>query len=317
VSTGNLVSRYYPTSRDAIVFDSIPADVAAIAVTFDTDEQAAQTGRTLPAAVPAARLLWSPNGATAILQHIESAASSLDITTEELTDPAVLVAVNARRGVACRIMLTDNPAVSSAVDDVAGSGRSVHQLPDSPTALYMHEKVMLADGRSLIIGSHNLSAASLLHNRELSPQLDDTISPTVIAAVRDTFDRDYPLVDYPLVGSNFQDATRRSTLSSRLNKRGRTATTQLSTCRLEMSSNSATLAARVSATPSLCLTTPSRVIDSVTRDSSQIQRRGRRPPVRVGDARGCCRPCLGGTRQDSKLMGAITSVRMVDHPGGT
>ncbi len=97
----------------------------------------------------------------------------------------------ARRGVTCRIVLTDNPAWSRAVDEVSASGCSVHLMPATPTGLYMHEKLILTDGNTLVIGSHNLSTTSLLENRELSLQLDTTTAPEVIAAVSATFNNDY------------------------------------------------------------------------------------------------------------------------------
>jgi cardiolipin synthase len=59
VGTGNLTPQYYPTSRDAWVLDTDPADVAAIAATFDTDYTAPPSGRP-PEATPAPQLVWSP-----------------------------------------------------------------------------------------------------------------------------------------------------------------------------------------------------------------------------------------------------------------
>ena len=192
VGTGNLTAKWYPTSRDAWVLDTNTADVAAIAATFDADFTAEPVGHPT-AATPAAHLIWSPAARAAFIQHIDDAARSLDVTTEELKDRAVIGAIEqaARRGVACRIVMTQNLSWDKAVAEVSAAGCSVHLLPNNPSALYMHEKVLLTDGHSLIIGSHNLSTASLLHNRELSLQLDDTTCPAVIAAVRDTFERDY------------------------------------------------------------------------------------------------------------------------------
>jgi cardiolipin synthase len=43
----------------------------------------------------------------------------------------------------------------------------------------------------LIIGSQNLSTASLLENRELSLKLDAEIAKPVLDAVSSTFDNDY------------------------------------------------------------------------------------------------------------------------------
>jgi phosphatidylserine/phosphatidylglycerophosphate/cardiolipin synthase-like enzyme len=97
----------------------------------------------------------------------------------------------ARRGVACRIVLTDDPSWASAIDEVSASGCSVHLLPASASVLYMHEKIILTDDNTLIIGSHNLSTASLTENRELSLQLDTSTAPDIIATVRATFERDY------------------------------------------------------------------------------------------------------------------------------
>lgn len=55
----------------------------------------------------------------------------------------------------------------------------------------MHHKMLLVDGHHLIIGSHNLSATSLIDNRELSLQLDTTTAPDILATLAATFDNDY------------------------------------------------------------------------------------------------------------------------------
>ena len=97
----------------------------------------------------------------------------------------------ARRGVQCRIVLTDNPAWANAVAEVSAAGCSVHLLPATKTGLYMHEKILLTDNNALIVGSQNLTTTSLLENRELSLALDTAIAPDLIAAVESTFDADY------------------------------------------------------------------------------------------------------------------------------
>ena len=192
VGTGNLTPQYYSTSRDAWVLDTNPTDVAAIAATFDTDYTTAPSGRA-PAATPAPDLLWSPAARASFLQHIDRATHSIDVTSEELKDRAVLSALDkaARRGVQCRIVLTDNPAWANAVAEVSAAGCSVHLLPATKTGLYMHEKILLTDNNALIVGSQNLTTTSLLENRELSLALDTAIAPDLIAAVESTFDADY------------------------------------------------------------------------------------------------------------------------------
>ena len=192
VGTGNLTPQYYSNSRDAWVLDANPTDVAAIAETFDTDYSTAPSGRP-PSATPAPNLVWSPMARATFLQHIDQAAHTLDVTSEELKDRAVLSALDnaARRGVQCRIVLTENPAWTRAVDEVSAAGCSVHAFPETETGLYMHEKILLTDNTSLIIGSQNLSTTSLIENRELSLALETAMAPDLISAVESTFDADY------------------------------------------------------------------------------------------------------------------------------
>jgi len=192
VGTGNLTPQYYSTSRDAWILDTNPTDVAAIAATFDTDYTTAPSGHP-PAATPAPNLIWSPASRASFLQRIDQAAHSVDVTSEELKDRAVVSALDkaARRGVHCRIVLTDNPAWAHAVAEVSAAGCSVHLFPATMTGLYMHEKILLTDNTALIIGSQNLTTTSLLENRELSLALDTAIAPAVVAAVGATFESDY------------------------------------------------------------------------------------------------------------------------------
>ncbi|MGV0066283.1 phospholipase D-like domain-containing protein [Mycobacterium colombiense] len=192
VGTGNLTPKYYSTSRDAWVLDTNPTDVAAIAATFDTDYITAPSGHA-PEATRAPDLIWSPGARAVFLQHIDQAAHSIDVTSEELKDRPVVSALDkaGRRGVNCRIVLTENPAWAKAVAEVSAAGCSVHQFPENKTALYMHEKILLTDNAELIIGSQNLSTTSLLENRELSLALDTATAPDLIAAVESTFDTDY------------------------------------------------------------------------------------------------------------------------------
>jgi phosphatidylserine/phosphatidylglycerophosphate/cardiolipin synthase-like enzyme len=192
VGTGNLTPQYYSTSRDAWVLDTNPTDVAAITATFDTDYTSASSGRA-PEATRAPNLIWSPTARASFLQHIDQATHSVDVTSEELKDRAVLSALDkaARRGVQCRIVLTDKPAWANAVAEVSAAGCSVHLFPDTKTGLYMHEKILLTDNAALIIGSQNLTTTSLLENRELSLALDTATAPDLIAAVESTFDADY------------------------------------------------------------------------------------------------------------------------------
>lgn len=192
VGTGNLEPQYYSTSRDAWVLDTNPTDVAAIAATFDTDYTTPPSGRP-PEATPAPNLIWSPMARASFLQHIDQAVRSIELTNQELKDRAVVSALDkaASRGVQCRIVMTQNPAWAKSIAEVSAAGCSVHLFPNNESGLYIHEKMMLTDNTSLIIGSQNLSTTSLIENRELSLGLDTTIAPELISAVESTFNADY------------------------------------------------------------------------------------------------------------------------------
>lgn len=192
IGIANLVAKYYPPSRDAWVLDTDPADIAAITATFDADYATAATGRPAPG-VPSPHLIWSPDARAAFLQQLDTAGHSIELTTEELKDRAIVAALTkaAHRGVTCRIVLTANPATVHTVDELTAAECKTHQYPADRKHLYIHEKMILIDRTVLIIGSQNLSTTSLLENREVSLLLTNQTAKPVIDAVAATFDNDY------------------------------------------------------------------------------------------------------------------------------
>lgn len=192
VGTANLVAKYYPSSRDAWVIDTNPADIAAVTATFDADYSASDAGRPTPG-VPTPNLIWSPDARAAFVRQLDTAGHSIDLTTEELKDRAIVAALSkaAHRGVTCRIVLTTNPAATRTVEELTAAGCAIHQFPADTQHLYFHEKMMLIDKAVLILGSQNLSTTSLLENRELSLLLSTQTARPVIDAVASTFDNDY------------------------------------------------------------------------------------------------------------------------------
>lgn len=197
VSTANLQSRYYTTSRDALIKTTDPTAVSAIGATIHGDFAAAGTGR-LSQARPAPSLIWSPAARAAFIQTITAAQHSVDLTSEEFKDRAVQIAVThaVQRGVACRMVLNSDAATTAAVSAVEQAGCSVHVLPKSVTGLYMHEKAIITDAQTpaqatLVIGSQNISTRSLTQNRELSIKLDSRAAPNIVAACEAQFAEDY------------------------------------------------------------------------------------------------------------------------------
>jgi phosphatidylserine/phosphatidylglycerophosphate/cardiolipin synthase-like enzyme len=64
----------------------------------------------------------------------------------------------------------------------------VRLYPDSASALYIHAKLVVADGARAFVGSQNFSTASLQYNRELGLLSAD---PVVIAPLEATFNGDF------------------------------------------------------------------------------------------------------------------------------
>jgi cardiolipin synthase A/B len=190
IMTGNLVTEDYPGTRDFAVVDTSPADVAAIAATFDADFSG--EGITPP---DGADLVWSPTNAEgSVLSVINGAAHTLAVEDEEMDDPAVTsaLAAAARRGVDVEITMTADPEWDSAFSELAQAGVHVRLYPDDSTALYIHAKAIVADaglpGQQVLVGSQNFSVASLDYNRELGIL---TSNPAVVAAISSTLASDF------------------------------------------------------------------------------------------------------------------------------
>jgi cardiolipin synthase len=138
IGTGNLTAKYYPTARDAWIADTNPTQVQAIAGTFQADwNDPAHSGN----AVGAPGLMWSPGAEQQIVADINTARKTLDFTSEELADTKVVAALSAaaKRGVTCRIVMTDSPDWTPGFTAVTAAGCTVHVYPDSTKALYIHE----------------------------------------------------------------------------------------------------------------------------------------------------------------------------------
>jgi phosphatidylserine/phosphatidylglycerophosphate/cardiolipin synthase-like enzyme len=83
--------------------------------------------------------------------------------------------------------MTADSEYTSVLRSLAAAGARVRLYPDTSAALYIHAKLIVADGARAFVGSQNFSTASLQYNRELGVL---TADPVVIAAVQATFNRD-------------------------------------------------------------------------------------------------------------------------------
>jgi len=194
ISTANLTPQYYATTRDAEIRDSYPVQVAAIEKTFAND-WAGDDPASDEANAPG--LIWSPNAEQAMIDQINSATTSIWFTSEELSDPYIAraLASDAQRGVHCEVVMMDDPDWATAFGQVTSAGCVVHVLPDIPTGLYLHEKLILVDANtshaSAMLGSQNASYASLAFNRELSIVLTAAQAPTVLRQLTSAFTKDF------------------------------------------------------------------------------------------------------------------------------
>lgn len=203
ISTANLTAKYYRTTRDAEIVDSNPTQVRAIEATFANDWNAAPGGKPSAQTMQAAGLVWSPNTSngtaeTALVAQIQAARKAVDFSSEELSDRTVYdaLAQDAKRGVSCRVLMTRSSEWDSAFDVLARAGCQVHTFPDSTTALYIHEKLIIDDpgaaDAAMLIGSQNASVTSLTRNRELGIVLTaGGGGAAAIAQASRTFDSDF------------------------------------------------------------------------------------------------------------------------------
>lgn len=189
IGTGNLTSKYYADDRDAWFDDRDSAQVVAIDGTFAAD-WAAAPGQRMGAASQTAGLLWSPGAEQSMVATIASATRQVDFTSEELSDAAVISALeaDARRGVRCEVVMTRQADWLTAFAELRSVGCQVHTYPDASHVLYIHEKQVIVDGTKVLVGSHNAGSASLTKNRELSLELTD---PAIVSTMGTTFDSDF------------------------------------------------------------------------------------------------------------------------------
>ena len=164
ILTLNLTGAGLAGNREYAALDDDPTDVAAAEAIFTADALGAATGA--PTA-NAGRLISSPESSRpTLLALIAGARASLALETEELTDPAVVSALlDARaRGVAVTLVWPGPAGGAGApFSKLAGTGATVRAVG----APAIHGKVVVADDRTLYLGSVNLTPTSLDDNREL------------------------------------------------------------------------------------------------------------------------------------------------------
>ena len=132
-------------------------------------------------------LVVSPtNARDELLMLVREADASLDLYAEVLRDPEMLEALGeaAQRGVRVRLVISPSADFTEEQAALAASGVEVRLA----RSLYIHAKMIVADGERAFVGSQNLSATSLDQNRELGIIVDD---PVNLARLMRTFEADF------------------------------------------------------------------------------------------------------------------------------
>jgi cardiolipin synthase A/B len=184
IMTFNLTPQYYATSRDFGITDTDSKDVSAVEATFNDDWQGNKV--TAPSGDD---LLWSPGSEVATVSLINGAKSSLKIYNEEMEDTKVVSALGAAamRSVDVQVVMTDQSSWHKNFTKLKNDGAHIRTL-HGEKPLYIHAKMVLADGKQAFIGSENFSYTSLVRNRELGLTTTDS---GILSQLNTTFSSDY------------------------------------------------------------------------------------------------------------------------------
>lgn len=189
IMTTNYSRSAFRSNREFIAVNNDPVDVRQVTAIFMAD----WTSRLIIPTDP--RVPVSPTDARSLLEDLlTSAHSTLELYAEEFQDPRIadLLARQARKGVRVRLLLPYQSGSGLLPDaaDVAllRQAGGIVQRMGSPNDLYIHAKVVIADGREAFVGSENWSSASLDGNREVGLFIADSAA---IARLQATFEHDW------------------------------------------------------------------------------------------------------------------------------
>jgi hypothetical protein len=184
IMTMNLSLSSPTKNREYLAIDSEAADVAEAEAIFEGD------WANTPVANPQGKLLVAPvNARAGLVALINTAATSLDVEAEVISDPGIVDALDQRAdaGVKVRLVIasgTTSTSQDSAVKTLLSHGVEVKIL----TTPYMHAKAIVADQHYAYIGSENFTANSLDNNRELGLV---TAKASEVQKVTTTIDQDF------------------------------------------------------------------------------------------------------------------------------
>lgn len=186
VGTFNYTHSSFENNREYGLLIADPAIVDEVAAIFDADWEDRPYGR-----VGNPALVVSPlNSRSQIEAMIDAARTTLWLEQSTLLDNAIAsrLAAAARRGVDVRFLGPQRTDEEDLAEPnylrLQSAGVQVARIA-SP---YIHAKIILADGRRALVGSINLTRASIDLNRELAIVTEDAPS---LARLKATFESDW------------------------------------------------------------------------------------------------------------------------------
>lgn len=133
-----------------------------------------------------ANLIWSPNNSREkILNFINSAKSDIKIYAQDISDYQVVgaLAKAAREGKSVKIIMPNWHPKNGKLKYLKRAGVEVYFNP----VYDIHAKVIIVDHKKAVVGSINLTKASMDSNRELAVVTGDS---KIVRELVDTFERD-------------------------------------------------------------------------------------------------------------------------------
>ena len=147
---------------------------------YSGKKEALQTGQSIPSEVQSSSLYltFSPKGDAedAIIGLIQSANQTIDVEMYIFTNSNLANALidAKKRGIAVRVILgsVEGEDITNLITILEANGIE----PRDATPLYktMHSKIMIVDGKLVLIGSHNWSQSAMFSNREVSVVISDS-----------------------------------------------------------------------------------------------------------------------------------------------
>lgn len=195
IMTFNLTHSAFSNQRNFALITTQPALVAEIEQVFQADWHHEAPD------VHQSNLLWSPNNSRAkILELIQSARHEIDIYAQNVMDYETIgaLAKAAKSGVKIHILTSTNPNDLLHKNKFAFLEKAGVEIEHSEKYV-IHAKVIVVDQKAALLGSINLTKASIDDNRELSVITRD---PEVIHLLLETFHQDWSS-SAPIAASSF------------------------------------------------------------------------------------------------------------------